>query len=97
MLSYHSAMGFLIPISFFSPIQIFFVPLQIENNCLPQIPKTVKKQVLNAMRKTGKPVSAENVTKMMGADRKEADKTFAELKKEGATVSPIHCKRVPVK
>jgi len=50
---------------------------------------------LQAMREAGKPVSAGAVTKALGADRKEVDKAFAELKKEGAIVSPIRCKWAP--
>ncbi len=52
----------------------------------------MKEQVLKAMREAGKPVSAGDVTKALGADRKEVDKAFAELKKEGAIVSPVRCK-----
>jgi len=33
----------------------------------------------------------------LGADRKEVDKAFAELKKEGAIVSPVRCKWEPAK
>jgi uncharacterized glyoxalase superfamily protein PhnB len=47
------------------------------------------------MREAGKPVSAGDVTKMLDADRKEIDKVFAELKKEGAIVSPVRCKWQP--
>ena len=57
----------------------------------------MKDQVLKAMREAGKPVSAGEVAKALGADRKEVDKTFAELKKEGAIVSPVRCKWEPVK
>ncbi|MBQ9253635.1 MAG: transcriptional regulator [Bacteroidales bacterium] len=55
----------------------------------------MKEQVLNAMRQAGKPVSAGEVTKILNADRKEIDKVFAELKKEGAIVSPVRCKWEP--
>ena len=55
----------------------------------------MKEQVLQAMREAGKPVSAGEVTKALGADRKEVDKAFAELKKEGAIVSPVRCKWAP--
>ena len=55
----------------------------------------MKEQVLQAMREAGKPVSAGEVTKALGADRKEVDKAFAELKKEGAIVSPVRCKWEP--
>ena len=52
----------------------------------------MKEQVLKAMREAGKPVSAGDVTKALNADRKEVDKAFAELKKEGSIVSPVRCK-----
>ena len=52
----------------------------------------MKEQVLNAMRAAGKPVSAGEVAKSLNADRKEVDKAFADLKKEGAIVSPVRCK-----
>ncbi|MBQ6766876.1 MAG: transcriptional regulator [Paludibacteraceae bacterium] len=52
----------------------------------------MKEQVLNAMRAAGKPISAGDVAKALNADRKEVDKAFAELKKEGAIISPIRCK-----
>ena len=47
------------------------------------------------MREAGKPFSAGEVTKALGADRKEVDKVFTTLKKEGAIVSPIRCKWTP--
>lgn len=55
----------------------------------------MKEQVLQAMREAGKPISAGDVAKILNADRKEVDKAFAELKKEGAIVSPVRCKREP--
>ena len=55
----------------------------------------MKDQVLAAMRAAGKPVSAGEVTAALGVDRKEVDKVFAELKKEGAIVSPVRCKWAP--
>ena len=55
----------------------------------------MKEQVLNAMREAGKPVSAGEVAKSLNADRKEVDKAFADLKKEGAIVSPVRCKWAP--
>lgn len=55
----------------------------------------MKEKVLQAMREAGKPVSAGDVTKMLDADLKEIDKVFAELKKEGAIVSPVRCKWQP--
>jgi biotin operon repressor len=55
----------------------------------------VKDQILKAMREAGKPVSAGDVTQMLNADRKEVDKAFAELKKDGSIVSHVRCKWEP--
>jgi biotin operon repressor len=55
----------------------------------------MKEQVLQAMREACKPISAGDVAKILNADRKEVDKAFAELKKEGAIVSPVRCKWQP--
>lgn len=55
----------------------------------------MKEQVLNAMREAGKPVSAGEIEKALGVDRKEIDKAFKELKKEEAIVSPVRCKWEP--
>ncbi len=55
----------------------------------------MKEQVLKAMREVGAPVSAGKVAELTGLDRKEVDKAFAELKKEGAIVSPVRCKWQP--
>lgn len=52
----------------------------------------MKEQVFKAMKEAGKPVSAGDITKILNADRKEVDKAFAELKKEGSIVSPVRCK-----
>ncbi len=56
---------------------------------------SIKEDVLNAMREAGKPVSAGEVEKMLGVDRKEIDKAFKDLKKEEAIVSPVRCKWEP--
>ena len=47
------------------------------------------------MREAGKPVSAGEVAKITGIDRKEVDNAFAALKKEEAIVSPVRCKWQP--
>ncbi len=57
----------------------------------------MKEKVLQAMQEAGKPVSAGDITKVLGVDRKEVDKAFATLKKEGAIVSPVRCKWEPAK
>ena len=54
-----------------------------------------KELVLNTMKEAGKPLSAGEVTALSGLDRKVVDKVFAELKKEGAIVSPVRCKWAP--
>ena len=54
-----------------------------------------KEQVLKAMREVGAPVNAGKIAEVTGLDRKEVDKVFAELKKEGAIVSPVRCKWQP--
>ena len=54
-----------------------------------------KQKVLNSMKEAGKPVSAGEVTTLTGLDKKIVDKVFAELKKEGAIISPVRCKWTP--
>lgn len=55
----------------------------------------IKETILNVMREAGKPVSAGEVEKLSGLDRKDIDKAFNELKKEEAIVSPVRCKWEP--
>jgi DNA-binding GntR family transcriptional regulator len=54
-----------------------------------------KETVLKAMREAGEPLNAGKVAELTGLDRKVVDKAFAELKKEGAIVSPVRCKWAP--
>ncbi|MCO1602276.1 MULTISPECIES: transcriptional regulator [Desulfosporosinus] len=56
---------------------------------------SIKEDVLKAMRDAGEPMSAGEVEKLTGLDRKEIDKAFKELKKEDAIVSPVRCKWQP--
>ncbi len=56
---------------------------------------SVKDDVIRAMKEAGKPMSAGEVEKATGIDRKEIDKAFKELKAEGAIVSPVRCKWEP--
>ena len=55
----------------------------------------MKEQVLKAMREFGQPVNAGKIAELTGLDRKIVDKAFADLKKEGAIVSPVRCKWQP--
>ena len=57
----------------------------------------MKEKVLQAMREFGAPVNAGKIAEIIGIDRKDVDKAFAELKKEGAIVSPVRCKWEPAK
>ncbi|MBR5104055.1 MAG: transcriptional regulator [Bacteroidales bacterium] len=54
-----------------------------------------KETVLKTMKEAGKPVSAGEVATLTGLDKKIVDKVFAELKKEGAIISPVRCKWTP--
>lgn len=48
--------------------------------------------VKETMKKMNRPVSAGEVEKESGLDRKLVDKAFKELKANGEIVSPIRCK-----
>lgn len=54
-----------------------------------------KELILKVMKEAGKPIAAGEVATLSGLDRKVVDKVFAELKKEGAIVSPVRCKWIP--
>ena len=54
-----------------------------------------KEMILEAMKKTGEPLNAGKAAELTGLDRKVVDKAFAQLKKEGAIVSPVRCKWEP--
>jgi hypothetical protein len=53
---------------------------------------SVKDQVLEIIKASANPLSAGEVEKLSGLERKAIDKAFTELKKESAIVSPIRCK-----
>ena len=53
--------------------------------------------ILEAMKKAGEPLNAGKVAELTGLDRKEVDKAFNELKKDGSIVSPVRCKWEPAK
>lgn len=54
-------------------------------------------QVLAAMKKSEKAVSAGQIVELTGIDRKEVDKAMKKLKTEGKIVSPKNCYWKPVK
>ncbi len=51
----------------------------------------MKETILETMKKAGKPLKAGEVAQLSGLDKKEVDKALAQLKKEGAIVSPKMC------
>jgi hypothetical protein len=53
--------------------------------------------ILEAMKKVGEPLNAGKVAELTGLDRKEVDKAFNEMKKDGSIVSPVRCKWEPAK
>ena len=69
-------------------MNMFAIPLHGVN-------MTVKEAVIKAMKKAGKHLSAGEVEKATGIDRKEIDKACKELKAEGAIVPPVRCKWEP--
>ena len=50
-----------------------------------------EKDVLNAMKKAGKPVRPGDVAKTTGVESKEVSKIINKLKKEGKVISPKRC------
>lgn len=56
---------------------------------------TAKEKIIEAMKEAGKPLSAGEVEKITGLDRKEIDKAFKEMKAGGEIVSPVRCKWEP--
>lgn len=54
-----------------------------------------EEQVLEAMRKAGKPVRPGDVAEMTGLDKKEVSKIISSLKKEGKVISPRRCFYAP--
>ena len=57
---------------------------------------TEKEEVLEAMRKAGKPVRPGDLAKMLNTESKEVSKAIQLLKKEGKVHSPKRCYYAPV-
>jgi biotin operon repressor len=47
--------------------------------------------VLNALKKAGKPLKSAEIAAAAGLDKKDVDKAIKELKKEGLIISPKNC------
>lgn len=56
-----------------------------------------QKQIIDAMKKEGKPMSAGQIAETTGIDRKEVDKAMKTLKDSGEIVSPKRCYWEPKK
>ena len=56
-----------------------------------------KDDVLNAIKKAGKPVNVSDVVKISGMEKGEVEKAFKDLKADGSIVSPVRCKWEPAK
>jgi len=54
-----------------------------------------EEEVLEAMKKAGKPLKTQEIADMLGADKKEVDKIVKKLKKEGKITSPKRCYYAP--
>ena len=48
-------------------------------------------EVLEAMKKAGKPLKTQEIADMLGVDKKEVDKIIKKLKKEERIISPKRC------
>ena len=51
----------------------------------------MEKEVLNAMKKAGKPLRAGDIAKMIDKESKEVSKVMDRLKKKGKITSPKRC------
>lgn len=51
----------------------------------------MEKEVLNAMKKAGKPVRPGDIAKMIGEESKDVSKVISSLKKDGKVISPKRC------
>ena len=51
--------------------------------------------ILQTMRAAGKPLSAAEIAKVTGLDKKVVNRALALLKKDGDIVSPLRCKWEP--
>ena len=51
----------------------------------------MEKEVLDTMKRTGKPVRPGDIAKILGVDSKEISKAMNSLKKKGEIISPKKC------
>ena len=54
-----------------------------------------EEEILEAMKKAGKPLKTQEIADMLGVDKKEVDKIVKKLKKEGKITSPKRCYYAP--
>lgn len=76
---------------------VFLDPVDIYMNLIGircfDVNMSVKNGIIKTMKEAGKPMSAGEVEKIMGIDRKEINKVFKKLKAEGIIVFSVRCKR----
>jgi Mn-dependent DtxR family transcriptional regulator len=51
----------------------------------------MEKKIVDAMKKSGKPMRPGDIAKMLNVDSKEISKVIGDLKKKGAVISPKRC------
>ena len=51
----------------------------------------MEKEILEAMKKAGKPVKPGEVANMIGEESKDVSKVISKLKKDGNVISPKRC------
>jgi biotin operon repressor len=52
---------------------------------------TVEKEIIETMKKAGRPVRPGDIAKMLGVDSKEVSKVISTLKEKGEVISPKRC------
>lgn len=55
----------------------------------------MKDIIIKAMNEAGRPLSAGELHKMLGVEKKKIDQAMAELKKEEIIISHVRCKWEP--
>jgi Mn-dependent DtxR family transcriptional regulator len=51
----------------------------------------MEKAIIEAMKKSGKPVRPGDIAKLLNVDSKEVSKVISDLKKRGEVISPKRC------
>ncbi len=54
-----------------------------------------EEEILEILKKAGKPLKTQEIADLLGTDKKEVDKLIKKLKKEGKITSPKRCYYAP--